>query len=180
MRMKSSVPHRDCRIGGPGRTLRVVRAKLALVSCSAALALGCGTKSSVSLSAAVQNPALSIQTATLGASLSGAFELRLALGSNASESTTVSLEGFSLVRASDQSTLVSPLEAAPDTAFPLDVAVGSSKIVVFTLDDSKLLDPTDEDAICAEPVRIVGAVRDTLSGGDTTSLTSSDITVGGC
>lgn len=143
-------------------------------------ALACGSKSTVSLSAQVQNPVFVVEQVTLGTRLSGSFELRLELGSEASGNTSVSLESFALLRASDRSSLVAPLPAAPQgVQFPLDVAKGQTKLVTFTLDDQKLIDPALRDSICAEPVQIAGSVSDSLSG-DATPLTSIAFTPSGC
>jgi hypothetical protein len=156
-------------------TRRVLAALIALS------ALGCGSKGAVSLGANVQNPELLIEQLTLGPHLSGGFELRLELGSEATGNTSVSLESFALVRASDQSALVAPLPAAPQgVEFPLDVPKGQTKLVSFVLDDQLVIDSAQRDSICAEPVEIVGSVRDSLSGGESTPLRSISFTISGC
>lgn len=158
----------------------MIRSRLILAAL-AACAVSCGSKGTVSLSANLQNPQVSVEQAALGAKLGGSFELFLEVGPEAESGSTVSLESFALVRASDQSTLLAPLPAMPDgTTFPLDVPKGGQRVVPFLVGDDDLLDASTKDAICAEPVQIVGAVRDTLSGGGVTSVRSTGITVSGC
>jgi hypothetical protein len=150
-----------------------------LLACAAAL--GCGSKSSVALSARIQSTELAVEQVTLGTRLTGSFELYLEVGPEASGGSTVSLESFALVRQSDQLSLVAPLAAGPQGAsFPLDVGKGQKKIVPFALDTSGLLDAATRDALCAAPVQVVGAVRDTLSGGETTPLQGAPLTPDGC
>ena len=153
----------------------------AIVFALSAFLASCGSKGSVSLSAMLQNAEISLQQVALGTELAGSFELFLEVGPEADGGSTVSLESFALVRASDQSTLVSPLTASPQGAtFPLDVPKGGKRVVPFDVDGDGLLDAAVTDAICAEPVQIVGAVRDTLSGGDVTPLRSIALTASGC
>jgi hypothetical protein len=142
-------------------------------------ALGCGTDKSVSLAASVGLVNVQVAQLPLGTQLTGGFELYLELGPEASKGVSVELENFSLVRASDRSTLVSPLEVLPQggVTFPLSVGVGERKTVTFTLDEQQLLPASDKDAICAQPVRIVGTVK---SSGETEPLSSQSLTVGGC
>lgn len=159
----------------------VPRPALFLLAAAVLGVSGCGSKATVSLSAMVQNAEIGLEQGTLGTRITGGFELFLEVGSEASGGSTVSLESFALVRASDQSTLLSPLSAAPQGAqFPLDVSKGQQRIVVFTIAEDKPLAQADVDAICAEPVQIVGAVRDTLSGGETTPVTSIALAPAGC
>ena len=47
----------------------------------------------------------------------------------------------------------------------------------FKFDDTKLLAPADRDAICAGPLKVVGAVKDSASG-DTLRASSFDVTPG--
>ena len=152
-----------------------------IVAALAVLVASCGSKGSVSLSAMVQNAEISVQQVALGTELAGSFELFLEVGPEAESGSTVSLESFALVRASDQSTLVSPLTATPQGAsFPLDVPKGGKRVVQFDVGSDALLDAATKDAICAEQVQIVGAVRDTLSGGDVTPVRSIALSASGC
>jgi hypothetical protein len=165
---------------GRGTLPAVLRATAPfLLACAAVL--GCGSKSSVALSARIQAAELAVEQLTLGTQLTGGFELFLEVGPEASGGATVSLESFALVRASDSSSLVAPLPAEPQGAsFPVQVGKGQKKIVPFTLDATDLLAPASHAAICAEPVKVVGAVRDTLSGGASTPLESAALTPTGC
>jgi hypothetical protein len=149
-----------------------------LALCGAAA--GCGTKGAVSLNASIQNVDLRIEQVTLGTHMLGSFDLRLALGSEASGSTTVTLESFALVRATDGSTVLSPLPAAPaPDQFPVELAKGSELVVPFQFDGQKLLDPNLRDQICAQTVQIVGAIGDSASG-DTLPLASNAFLPDGC
>ena len=138
----------------------------------------CGSKESISLTALVQNANLNVEQKTLGTQLSGGFELFFELGPEASGSTEVSLETFAVVRGAE--TLVSPLQATPDgVTFPLSLGKGQKRVVPFSVDDSTLLDAALQSSLCAGPVRLRGAVSDTLGGGRT-PLESRELSVGGC
>ena len=107
--------------------------------------------------------------------------LRPQVGPEADGAATVSLESFSLLRASDQSSVVPVLDAVPQgVVFPVKVGKGQSKSVAFVLDDTKLLASGDKAVICAEPVQIVGAVKHNLNGGETKPLRSTAFNVSGC
>jgi hypothetical protein len=141
--------------------------------------MGCGTDKSVSLSATVGLADLTVVQQTLGTQLTGGFELYLDLGPEASKSVSVELENFSIVHAGDNATVVSPLQVVPESGvtFPLSVGVGERKTVKFTVDDQTLLPASDQAALCAEQVRIVGTVK---SSGETEPLSSQALSVGGC
>jgi hypothetical protein len=101
------------------------------------------------------------------------------VGSEASDDSTVSLETFALVRGGES--LVAPLQATPQgVTFPLKVSKGQSKTVSFVIDSVGLLEAGTKDAICAGPVQVSGSVVDTLSGGERTPLSSSDVAPSGC
>jgi hypothetical protein len=152
-----------------------------LMLCWAAAGCDIPGPEAIKLSASVRSPALAIEQLTLGTRLSGGFELYLAVGSEASGASTVSLESFGVVRASDQSALVVPLSATPqDAQFPLEVPKGSQRVVPFLIEEGKWLDAAGQAALCAEPVQIVGAIRDTLSGGEVTALGSPALIPSGC
>jgi hypothetical protein len=101
----------------------------------------------------------------------------MSLGSKASESTDVSLASFAIVRASDSSSVVDPLEVSAQggVTFPLTVAAGKTLVVSFAIGGTALLPAAQSDALCAEPVMILGAVTDTLSGDHATSLRSNPV-----
>ena len=137
------------------------------------LLAACGDKSSISLSAAVTQPTLSVQDGAAGSTLSGSFQLILALGSEASGPTRVSLGNFSL-QTEAGAPLVDVLDVKSSADFPLDVAKGDSQTVSFSFDE----DSVDRDALCAGKVRIVGSVMDSLKGG--TDPVSSPLTTVDC
>jgi hypothetical protein len=138
--------------------------------------LSCGDKSAVSLSVAMDQAMVSATQGNLGTDLGGSFELRFDLGPEASGPATVTLGNFALQTA-DGTALVDPLmvNAAPSASFPLVVDKGATHYVTFTLSSTKQLTPAQRDALCAGPVRIVGAIMDSLKGG-TDPLTSISIT----
>ncbi|MEI9938190.1 MAG: hypothetical protein WDO69_13300 [Pseudomonadota bacterium] len=125
-----------------------------------ALLVACGSASDVSLSVLMTDESIQVRDSAFGAALSGGFQLRLELGSEASGSTQVSLGNFSL-QTDSGAPLVDVLDIQPDTAFPVQLDKGSSKQVVFTFTDGSV----DRAAVCAGAVRIVGSVMDTLKGG---------------
>lgn len=136
--------------------------------------LSCGDKSAVSLSVAMDQATVSATQGNLGTTLGGGFELRFDLGPEASGPATVTLGNFALQTA-DGTALVDPLLVdAPSASFPLVVDKGATQSVTFTLGSTKQLTPAQRDALCAGPVRIVGAVMDSLKGG-TDPLTSNPI-----
>jgi hypothetical protein len=151
-----------------------------LLGCSA-LALvclftqACGSKGAVSLVATVGLPQLEVETLTLGAQLRGGFDLLLDVGPEAESGTDVSIETFALSRGG--MTLVSPLQVTPvDATLPIAVGKGQHRQVHFAIDESKLIEAEERDQLCAGPVRVTGAIRDTLSGGSLTQLVSPEAT----
>lgn len=144
------------------------------------LVAGCGSPQSVSLGAHIDGAKLSVTAATLGTQLGGGFTLVLSLGNYASKGTQVTVQSFSVVGASSNATLVDPLPIGPDPG-TIDVGVGKTKNVVFKVDGStKLLPAGAKTQLCAGKVVIVGTVTDTLGGGKSIPLRSSQITVSGC
>lgn len=126
------------------------------------LLLGCGSKGAVSLVADIREPSIIVEDSPFGASsVSGSFDLHLALGPEASGPTTVTLGNFSLQNEAGES-LVDVLHPELDTDFPLLIAKGASKTVHFTLRQG---DSVERSKACAGRVRIVGSVMDTLQGG---------------
>jgi hypothetical protein len=135
-----------------------------------ALLIDCGDKSAISLSVDIPQASLQVKDAPFGAGVFGSFDLHLALGPEASGSTTVTAGSFSLQSASG-APLVGLLTVSPDTDSPWLVDKGASKTVHFKL--------TGDDVVradtCPGPVRIVGSVMDTLKGG-TDPVTSALLT----
>jgi len=143
-----------------------------------ALPLGlssCGDKSAVSLTVVMDQATVTAQDGTFGATLGGGFELKFALGPEASGSSTVTLGSFILQNASGAA-LVDPVEVtASGASFPLVIEKGQNKAVTFTLMSSKTV---DRDALCAGQVKIVGTVMDSLKGG--TDAVSSELLTPTC
>jgi hypothetical protein len=151
-----------------------------LLGCSALilacwLTSACGSKGAVSLVATVSAPEVEVEQLTLGARLKGGFDLRLEVGPEAESGTEVSIENFAVSRG--EMTLVAPLLAAPvDATPPFAVGKGQSRVVHFAIDESKFIEDSQRDQLCAGAVRITGAIRDTLSGGNLTQVVSPDVT----
>jgi hypothetical protein len=142
------------------------------------LALGCGGKGRVGLSVAVTSADLQVAPGALGTFLAGTADVRLELGANAPEKTTVDLESLRLLRASDDLELVAalPLDNAPA---PTEIGPGQTRTWNLVLDATDPIAAGLQDEICAEPVTIRGSVTDTASGGPT-SFTGAEITPEGC
>ena len=143
------------------------------------LVCGCGGKERVTVSASVHEVQLSVEEQTLGTFLAGEFQLLVTLGVNAPRSTTVTLESFSLVRASDQTELVAPLPLATPTS-PFELGPGDEETLTLTLDANDPIGQGLRDDLCAEPVQIRGTVTDTESEERSTPVQSGSVTVGGC
>jgi len=146
--------------------------RLWLALCSAALLLAaCGDKSAVSLSAQITQGTVQVADTAFGdAALSGSFSLLLALGPEASGSTTVTLGNFSLQDANGAA-LVDVLSLDSTPPFPINVDKGGSQTVTLTF----AKDSVDRAALCAGQVRIVGSLMDTLKGG-TDPVSSAPLT----
>lgn len=153
--------------------------RLGFVLCLAACASACGSKQSVSLDAHIDSAKLAVQDVTLGTQLSGGFQLVLKLGDYASEGTKVTVESFSVIGADSNDTVLGSLKVGPDPG-TIDVGVGKTKVVSFTVDGSALLSSADKAKLCAGQVVITGTVTDTLGGGHSTPLRSARINVSGC
>lgn len=136
----------------------------AIAFAGAFAALGCGDKGAVTLTAQILNPTLSTQSVALGTSLNGSFELRLDLGPEASNSTSVTPGAFAVRNASGEVTKVS---VSFDSPPPYELSKGGSKSVTGTLDATKLVDAQLRDALCAGQVWYAATLTDTLSGNTT-------------
>lgn len=125
-----------------------------------ALLVACGSASTISLSVQMTDEALEVTDSAFGAGLSGSFQLRFELGSEASGSTRVTPGNFELqTEAGEVVANLRDAKMAPE--FPIDLNKGESKQVLFTLTDISV----DRARACPGPVRIVGSVMDTLKGG---------------
>jgi hypothetical protein len=145
--------------------------RAALAALALAMAPACGSPGTVSLSAKLSNPELQVEELALGQRLKGGFDLTLEVGPEATDASEVSIESFAVLR--ELTTVIAPLLAVPEVTFPLRVGKGERRIVHFTLDDSKFIETTERDAVCAGGVRITGVIRDTLSGGNVTNLSTA-------
>lgn len=138
------------------------------------LAAGCGSKGAVSLTAAIEDPALEVRQGALGSTLAGSFVLVLELGSVAPRGTEVTLGALGLRRGSE--VLVEPLALDADTPFPVEVGVGDSVRVGFAVDSGSIVDAAQASAVCAGQVVVAGTLSDTLSEGKPTPVASSPFT----
>lgn len=176
--------HPSLVVQGPPRILLCSRTmqRSPVVALAVALAVtACGSKDSISLSANVSNVQLTVTEKTLGTELLGSFDLYLEVGPEADGAASVELEAFSLVAAGSGAALVPSLNAVPQGAtFPLTIGKGESKTIPFQLDTSKLLPSGEKANLCAGQVRVVGAVKHSLNGGETKPLESTPQTLGGC
>lgn len=138
-----------------------------------ALLAACGDKAAILLTADIRQPTVSVADGAAGSTLSGSFQLVLALGAEASGPTHVTLGNFSLQTEAGVS-LVDVLKLDSSPEFPIDLDKGATQTVSFTFDE----DSVDRDALCAGRVRIVGSVLDSLKGG--TDPVSSELTTPDC
>lgn len=177
--MSSSPSKRHALVHGSGRA--GFAPVLALTISLVGLASGCGNKDSVSLGATLSGVELTVTEQTLGTQLSGSFQLHLEVGAEADGDAHVELSNFSLVRASDQATLVGTLQVLPQgVTFPVTVGKGQSKTIVLVLDDSALLPASDKANLCAGKVQVVGAVTHDLLGGETKPVRGNAVLPSGC
>lgn len=135
------------------------------------LLCSCGSKGAVSLQVYASNEKLSLQSAALGSTLTGEFDLEFALGGEASGSTEVTLGNFSLQNEAGAA-VVDVLDVSSATMFPVKVDKGGSKSATFTID----VEGVTESDLCNAPVLIVGTVQDSLSG-NSQPVRSAPITV---
>ena len=133
------------------------------------LTLACSAdKSSVALTARVDAPSMAVHGSSVGADVTGGFNLAMELGEYASEDTSVSLGTFSIQR--DGVDLLTPLSLSGAT-FPVSLGVGKKIMLPLTFDAST--DPSNAAALCQAPVTIQGTLTDTLSNNHPTAVTSS-------
>jgi hypothetical protein len=133
------------------------------------LALGCGSNSSVSLLAQIEDPELTVQGAALGTALAGGFTLRLELGEYADESATVTLGSFSITAEGEEVVSALPLDTEPGSELPLTLGPGKSTSLRLDLSGSETYEASVADALCAGEVTFRGALS---SNGKPSSLES--------
>ena len=135
--------------------------------------VGCSAKDAVSLSVRISQANVAVQDGAFGSTASGSFQIQFTLGPEASGSTTVTPENFSLQTQSGQS-LAPVLMVESTTTFPLVVDKGETKSVKFTFTGPEV----DRAAACAGQVKILGSVRDSLK--DATDPVQSDAITPSC
>jgi hypothetical protein len=136
---------------------------------AAVLALSCGSKGAVAVTATVYGPDLGVDASSaLAARLMGSFRLHLELGQYASSGTDVSIAqgNFALVDAASQTTLVL-LKFTTMPAAPYHLDPGGMIDITFTIADraeapGQLLTKEEEGAACAAraAVQVGGSLSD--------------------
>jgi hypothetical protein len=147
----------------------ITRVLLVLAGLSALSLAGCGSKGSVAVSMEITAPRLEVESSAVGADASGGFTLRLALGEEAPEATEITLGTFALQRGSTQ--LLTPLPLSGAT-FPVRLAVGEQK--TFALNFAESTELSVADTLCDASLSVLGAVSDSASGDQPTSIQSAE------
>jgi hypothetical protein len=147
----------------------------------ALLASACGSKGAVAITASIEQPRANVVASALARTLEGEFKLHLELGSYAPEGTDVSVQQVSLVKATDQTTLVT-LKVTATPPPPYHLEPGSALDSGFVIADSPLQLITAEQytAICgARTVQIFASLSDTATR-KSTPVSSTTFDVTGC
>jgi hypothetical protein len=147
----------------------ITRVLLVLVGLSGLWLGGCASKGSVAVSMEIREPRLQVESSAVGADAAGGFSLRLALGEEAPEATEVALGTFSLQRVSTQ--LLGPLSLSGAT-FPVRLGIGEEKTFALTFAESAELSVAD--ALCDGRLSLLGAISDSASGDQPTSIQSAE------
>jgi hypothetical protein len=135
----------------------------------------------VLLDARVESVEIEVQRTALVTVLSGTLELELELGDLAEASSTISdAPSFTLVQ--EDQTFVRVLDAVPDgSGFPVTVKPGATEAVSLTLSDENTLGADQYDVICgAGALQVVGLVKDSANGDESTSFASDSFSPSGC
>jgi hypothetical protein len=146
-----------------------------LLAPAAALLLGCpNTDTAIFVAPSIDDPACTVSSSVLGTGItSGAFQLSLHLGARASGTSMVSLGSFSILDATEKTTIVDALKVSSTTHFPVAVAQDSTVVADFTLGDMgmpQILSESEGMDLCAPPgVVIGGSIQDSLEDGQTTA-----------
>jgi hypothetical protein len=133
----------------------------------------CGSKASVTVSADVEQPMITVgQASALATGLSGTFVLRVELGSVSPSSTDVSVQALSF-ETQDKS-LVLVLKTIANPAGPVHLEPGQQANVTFTLSEgsagstAQTISAQQAAQICGSGMALItGGVSDTASGGST-------------
>ncbi|MEO7034440.1 MAG: hypothetical protein ABI548_11105 [Polyangiaceae bacterium] len=131
---------------------------------------GCGDKSAVSLSAHITNGVVTVDNGTFGASASGSFKLRLALGPEASASVKVTPQAFQLLGQANV-LVVDQLPVTTSSPSTITIDKGGNQDVEFAFTGAMV----DHDAACAGPLTFVGALDDS-SGNSSYPVASGPVT----
>lgn len=141
------------------------------VFASAPLAGCINTDPTVFVAPTISAPAATVTSGVFGASImGGTFHLDLHLGARASGPSTVMLGEFSILDATMKTTIVSPLNAASTTTFPVTVPQGGDVNADFTFDTgTKPLPMADGTELCTPAGVVIGATfQDSLMAGMST------------
>ncbi|MBK8251355.1 MAG: hypothetical protein IPK82_01635 [Polyangiaceae bacterium] len=148
----------------------------------AVVSLGCiNTDAAIFVDPSTDNPALQVQSAALGTSVSGGFSLSLHLGARAADSSDVALQSFTLVTEDEKTVLVESLPlAASGATFPVTVEPDTTVDIDLTIDFGEdLVEQAVADAICnAGSVRFKGAITDSLRGTTVPVVTDAVVPTG--
>lgn len=157
---------------------------------TALLASSCASKAAVSVSGAIHNPSVTVAQGPLVTTIEGSFDVALELGARASGPTDVTLEEFSLVRASDGTPVLAreKLSVVPSTPGPAHLEPGGKATVHFEIGDVRNggvepdeIDRDDFASVCgAGQLVIRGTMLDSASGAASTPVSSAAFTPSGC
>jgi hypothetical protein len=172
-------------VAGAGalRYPRVVRFfALGYILVAAAPLGGCvSTDTCVFVCPKIAAPAAMVLSATLGATVTGSFDLDLHLGPRASGPSTVTLGEFSILDAAQKGTIVTPLSLTGSLGSNIIVLPDSDAQDSFKFNTgTKTLPNTVVPSLCAPAgVVIGGTFQDSLTG-MSTPVSSSVFHVSGC
>jgi hypothetical protein len=116
------------------------------------------------LSATIIESDVSIASGALGSSLSGGFKLQFALDADASGSTKVGAQSFSLNDSSGQPLIQNMPTQTDGLGVPLTLDRGDTKIVTFVINSSSVLAASVREKICAGTLTVSGTISDSISG----------------
>jgi hypothetical protein len=135
------------------------------------LLVSCGSNSSVSLLAQIEEPELEVQSAALGTALEGGFTLHLELGEYAEENATVTLGSFSITAEGEEVVSGLSLDTEPGSELPLTLGPGKSTSLRLDLAGSETYEASLAETLCAGELTFRGALS---SNGNPSSLESDE------
>lgn len=156
------------------RENRVRKAALLLFLCYTP---SCGVKEDAQLFVYARNATLTKGTNAFGSKLDGAVEVFFDLGKYTQEAATIESISLGMYRDNKQVVPAAKIEPAAGTAFPMTLAPGSRQTIKYTITRSQLID-NEPVELCAGPVKLTGAVKQTGKG--ELQISSDAITVSGC